>query len=69
MYVSPTSEFIAENYKDLISKPSSLIVGNLMPIHHYWVKTRLIKTSLSLGLRQPCRAVLTALEALGKAMY
>src|SRR6218665_2019217 len=29
MYVPPTSEFIAENYKDLISKPSSLIVGDL----------------------------------------
>ena len=29
MYVPPTSEFIAENYKDLISKPNSLIVGDL----------------------------------------
>src|SRR6218665_4146602 len=53
MYVPPTSEFIAENYKDLISKPSSLIVGDLNAYSPLWGKTRLIKNSLSIGLGQP----------------
>jgi len=36
MYVPPTSEFIAENYKDLISKPSSLLVGYLNAYSPLW---------------------------------
>src|SRR6218665_3021487 len=36
MHVLPTSEFIAENYKDLISKPSSLIVGDLNAYSPLW---------------------------------
>src|SRR6218665_3597025 len=36
MYVPPTSEFIAENYEDLISKPSSLIVGDLNAYSPLW---------------------------------
>src|SRR6218665_741608 len=36
MYVPPTSEFNAENYKDLISKPSSLIVGDLNAYSSLW---------------------------------
>src|SRR6218665_1373607 len=36
MYVPPTSEFIAESYKDLISKPSSLIVGDLNAYSTLW---------------------------------
>ena len=36
MYVPPTSEFIAENYKDRISKPSSLIVDDLNAYSPLW---------------------------------
>jgi len=36
MYVPPILEFIAENYKDLISKPISLIVGDLNAYSPLW---------------------------------
>src|SRR6218665_1045925 len=39
MYVPPTSEFIAENYKDLISKSSSLIVGDLNAYSPLWCRS------------------------------
>ena len=39
-YVSPTSEFIAENDKDLISKPSSLIVGYPNAYSPLWGETK-----------------------------
>src|SRR6218665_2406961 len=36
MYVPPNSEFIAEEYKNLISKPNALIVGDVNAYSPLW---------------------------------
>src|SRR5688572_8027755 len=36
LYIPPSSDFIADAYKDLVSKPNSLIVGDLNAYSPLW---------------------------------